>query len=58
VSTAGHVIGCGPSDSDAVCLEMTFPEADNVNLRYVLYGAVGAERSYRVWTPPVFPPPE
>lgn len=58
VSTAGHAIGCGPSSTDAVCLEMTFPEADNVNTRYVLYGAVGAERSYRVWTPPVFPPPE
>ncbi|MBN8614643.1 MAG: hypothetical protein J0L92_28850 [Deltaproteobacteria bacterium] len=58
VVTDGHDIGCGPSGTDAVCLEMTFAEADNVNVRYVLYGAEGSERTYRVWTPPLFPPPE
>jgi hypothetical protein len=58
VATDGHDIGCGPSGTDAVCLEMTFAEADNVNVRYVLYGAEGSERTYRVWTPPLFPPPE
>jgi len=58
VATSGHTIGCGPSSTDPVCLEITFPEADNVNLRYVAYGSVGVSRDVRVWTPPTFPPPE
>jgi hypothetical protein len=58
VATAGHTIGCGPSSTDPVCLEITFSDADNVNDSLRLLGAVGARRSFRVWTPPVFPPPE
>lgn len=58
VATAGHTIGCGPSSTDPVCLEIYFADADNVNERLRLLGAVGARRSFRVWTPPVFPPPD
>ncbi len=58
VSTAGHSIGCGPSSTDPVCLEITFSDADNVNSSVRLLGAVGTRRSFRVWTPPTFPPPE
>jgi hypothetical protein len=56
LTQAGHTaIGCGPSGTDHICLELELVETDNENHRLALYGPVGVSRTFRVWTPPEFP---
>jgi hypothetical protein len=53
---AGHEdIRCGPAESDAICITVEFPEADNLNHIAYIYGETGTVRHLRVWTPPIVP---